>query len=123
MSGLTRSTSNSGESQVSPDGWHKKRMHLQISHSIVSCVACERYENTPRRAGGSIPASTYYLEWIGKRDSMLVDREFMAEHFSSSDEYHTLVKEYVITRSLPSSPAGVILFLEVMYVFSNCDWR
>jgi len=42
-----------------------------------------------------------YLEWIGKRDGMLVDREFMAEHFSSSDEYRALVKEYVITRSLP----------------------
>jgi len=42
-----------------------------------------------------------YLEWIGKRDGMLVDREFMAEHFRSSDEYRALVKEYVITRSLP----------------------
>jgi hypothetical protein len=42
-----------------------------------------------------------YLEWIGKREGMLVDREFMAEHFSSSDEYRALVKEYVITRSLP----------------------
>ena len=42
-----------------------------------------------------------YLEWIGKREGKLVDREFMAEHFSSSDEYRALVKGYVLTRSLP----------------------
>ncbi len=42
-----------------------------------------------------------YLEWLGQRDGMLVDREFIREHFGSSAEYQELVMHFVKTRYLP----------------------
>ncbi len=42
-----------------------------------------------------------YLEWLGQRDGMLVDREFIQEHFGSPDEYQELVMQFVKTRYLP----------------------
>jgi putative transposase len=42
-----------------------------------------------------------YLEWLGQRDGILVDREFIQENFGSPTEYRTLVMEYVQTRYLP----------------------
>jgi REP element-mobilizing transposase RayT len=42
-----------------------------------------------------------YLDWLGQRDGMLVDREFIQEHFGSPDEYQELVMQFVKTRYLP----------------------
>ncbi len=42
-----------------------------------------------------------YLEWMGLRDGMLVDREFIRENFGSPAEYRQLVIRYIATRSLP----------------------
>lgn len=42
-----------------------------------------------------------YLEWLGKRNGTLVDREFIHENFGSPAEYQELVMEYVKTRYLP----------------------
>jgi len=42
-----------------------------------------------------------YLEWLGQREGMLVDREFIQEHFGSSAEYQELVMHFVKTRYLP----------------------
>ena len=42
-----------------------------------------------------------YLEWLGRRDGSLVDREFIQEHFGSPVEYQELVMHFVETRYLP----------------------
>lgn len=42
-----------------------------------------------------------YLEWLGRRDGPLVDREFIQEHFGSPAEYQELVMHFVRTRYLP----------------------
>jgi hypothetical protein len=42
-----------------------------------------------------------YLEWLGQRTGMLVDREFIQEHFGSPVEYQELVTHFVRTRYLP----------------------
>ena len=39
-----------------------------------------------------------YLEWIGKRNGKLVDRNFIFEHFDSNQDYETLMKEYSIQK-------------------------
>jgi REP element-mobilizing transposase RayT len=36
-----------------------------------------------------------YPEWIGLRDDILVDREFIKENYPSSKDYETFVMEYV----------------------------
>ena len=42
-----------------------------------------------------------YLEWLGERNGMLVDRGFVQEHFGSPAEYQELVMHFVRTRYLP----------------------
>ena len=48
-------------------------------------------------APGEWPYSNY-LDWMGERDGTLVDREFIQEHFGASQEYRSLVREYIQTR-------------------------
>jgi len=43
-----------------------------------------------------------YLEWLGRRNGALVEREFIQEHFGSSTEYQELVTRFVKTRYLPN---------------------
>jgi putative transposase len=50
-----------------------------------------------------------YLEWLGQRNGMLVDREFIQDHFGSPAEYQELVMQYVKTRYLPD---GMRKYLE-----------
>lgn len=42
-----------------------------------------------------------YLEWIGKRPGSLVDRNFIKDQFSNSEEYKKFVYEYLNSRRLP----------------------
>jgi putative transposase len=42
-----------------------------------------------------------YLEWIGKRDGDLVDREFIENQFDTGDEYRKFLLDYLMTRNLP----------------------
>jgi len=42
-----------------------------------------------------------YLEWIGLRPGILVDREFIRENFGTPAEYQQLVMDYIKTRNLP----------------------
>jgi len=44
-----------------------------------------------------------YLEWMGLRDGMPVDREFIRENFGSPAEYRQLVIHYITTRRLPEA--------------------
>ena len=53
-----------------------------------------------------------YLEWLGRRDGTLVDREFIHEHFGSPAEYQALVMEYVKTRYLPDDVRKYLQSLE-----------
>ncbi len=41
-----------------------------------------------------------YLEWMGLREGTLVNREFIAEHFGTPDEYKAFLVEYIKNRSL-----------------------
>jgi putative transposase len=50
-----------------------------------------------------------YLEWLGRRDGSLVDREFIQEHFGSPVEYQELVMHLVKTRY---SPDGLRAYLD-----------
>lgn len=42
-----------------------------------------------------------YLEWIGERDGILVDKTFVQDNFDTPDEYRKFVLEYIRTRQLP----------------------
>jgi putative transposase len=46
-------------------------------------------------------AYSNYLEWIGERPDKLVDRSFIKEQFSSSEEYRKFLAEYLKTFHLP----------------------
>jgi putative transposase len=49
---------------------------------------------------GDWPYSNY-LEWIGERPGLLVDRDFIKAQFSNSEEYKRFLMEYLHTRRLP----------------------
>ena len=44
-----------------------------------------------------------YMEWIGKRESSLFEREFVLKHFPTSQTYIAFVEDYLQSRELPSS--------------------
>jgi REP element-mobilizing transposase RayT len=50
-----------------------------------------------------------YLEWVGKRNGTLVDREFVAESFPDRDRYREFVLEYVETFDV--LPEGIEAYL------------
>jgi putative transposase len=49
---------------------------------------------------GDWPYSNY-LEWIGERPGLLVDRDFIKAQFSNSEEYKRFLMEYLNSRRLP----------------------
>ncbi len=53
-----------------------------------------------------------YLEWMNLREGTLVNREFIEDNFGTSEEYKTLVMEYVKTRSLPDDVRKYLQELE-----------
>jgi hypothetical protein len=42
-----------------------------------------------------------YLEWIGKRQGALVDRDFVEEFFDTAADYQDFVRDFLIMRELP----------------------
>jgi putative transposase len=58
-----------------------------IKHGLVADLAEWPYSN--------------YLEWIGERDGTLVDRDFVREHFPSSQVYREFVLDYLVEQRLP----------------------
>jgi putative transposase len=40
-----------------------------------------------------------YLEWIGQRSGVLVDRQFIRTHFGTPEQYEAFVGEYIGGRS------------------------
>jgi len=53
-----------------------------------------------------------YLEWMEERAGVLVDRDFIREHFNSSDEYRTLVADYLKTRITPEDMKAYLWAVE-----------
>jgi REP element-mobilizing transposase RayT len=53
-----------------------------------------------------------YLEWMNLREGTLVNREFIADNFGTSEEYKTLVMEYIKTRNLPDDVRKYLQDLE-----------
>jgi putative transposase len=53
-----------------------------------------------------------YLEWMSLRAGTLVNREFISEHFGTPQEYQTLVREYIKSRSLPDEVRKYLQSLE-----------
>jgi putative transposase len=53
-----------------------------------------------------------YLEWMNLREGTLVNREFINEHFGTSEEYRTLVMEYIKSRRLPDEVRKYLQNLE-----------
>ena len=53
-----------------------------------------------------------YLEWLGQRNGILVDSEFIQENFGSPTEYQALVMEYIKTRYLPDEVRKYLQSLE-----------
>jgi putative transposase len=50
-----------------------------------------------------------YLEWIGKRDGKLIDRDFIENQFGNAEEYKIFLFEYLKSRQLPDD---VKMFLD-----------
>jgi hypothetical protein len=42
-----------------------------------------------------------YLEWIGKRQGTLVDRDFVEEFFDSAAVYQDFVRNFLIMHEIP----------------------
>lgn len=53
-----------------------------------------------------------YLEWMNLREGTLVSREFISDNFGTSEEYKTLVMEYIKTRNLPDDVRKYLQDLE-----------
>jgi REP element-mobilizing transposase RayT len=53
-----------------------------------------------------------YLEWMNLRAGSLVNREFIAQNFGSSEEYKNLLMQYIKTRALPDETMNYIQSLE-----------
>jgi putative transposase len=53
-----------------------------------------------------------YLEWIGEREGMLVDRDFIENQFSNAEEYRKFLFEYLNSRRLPDDVQGYLNDME-----------
>ncbi|MFN8465999.1 MAG: transposase [Caldilineaceae bacterium] len=53
-----------------------------------------------------------YLDWIGERNGKLVDKEFVKEHFGTSDAYKTFVMSYVAGQAI--LPQGLGDYLQAL---------
>jgi REP element-mobilizing transposase RayT len=53
-----------------------------------------------------------YLEWLGEREGILVDREFIVQHFGGAQTYQKQVKTYIQTRNLPEDVINYVQTLE-----------
>jgi REP element-mobilizing transposase RayT len=82
---------------------HFKAIHItNTPHLLQLC----RYVHANPVKDGLVGAPedwpySNYLEWIGERRGTLVDRNFIADNFSSIQEYKDFVQDYLRTRQLP----------------------
>ena len=53
-----------------------------------------------------------YLDWIDLRSGILVNRDFIQEHFGTPAEYKSQVMDYLRTRSLPEDISKFLQDLE-----------
>jgi REP element-mobilizing transposase RayT len=53
-----------------------------------------------------------YLDWIGEREGMLLDRDFIALNFGTVQDYKSFVFEYLQTRQLPEDVQKYLSELE-----------
>lgn len=72
------------------------------------------WQPSERRIGqrpSRLPYSNY-LEWIGERDGMLVDRAFINDQFENSEEYKKFLFQYLKSRGLPEDVKRFLADLE-----------
>ncbi|MBI1806820.1 MAG: hypothetical protein HYR76_07210 [Ignavibacteria bacterium] len=73
-----------------------KSVHVDKEQYLVHC--CRYIHRNPLVAGlvEKLEEWKYsnYLEWIGCRDDVLIDREFVKEYFATPDEYKKFVLDY-----------------------------
>ena len=73
---------------------------IHIDRSEYLLHLCRYIHRNPLDAGIVIAPEQWhysnYLEFIGKREGTLVDREFVKENFGSPEEYREFVMEYVL---------------------------
>ena len=89
------------------EGNYKVRWVQDTTYLLHLC----RYIHANPAADGLVvdPADwpySNYLEWIGERDSALVDREFIRQHFRSAEEYRRFVLDYLEEERASSTPRG-----------------
>ena len=53
-----------------------------------------------------------YLEWIGKRQGTLVDRQFVNEFFLTKESYMAFVSEFIEAQKLPDDLKSYLSELE-----------
>jgi hypothetical protein len=53
-----------------------------------------------------------YQEWLGIREGTLVDRQFIADNFDSTEEYRKMIMDYVKARNLPEDVRRYLQVLE-----------
>jgi putative transposase len=72
---------------------------IHVDRSEYLLYLCRYIHRNPLEAGIVIAPEQWhysnYLEFIGKRDGTLVDREFVKENFGSPEEYQKFVMDYV----------------------------
>lgn len=63
-------------------------------------------------AGPSDWPYSNYQEWIGVREGTLLDRDFVRQYFPTTADYIGFVKDYLLSRHLPSGVAEYLAKLE-----------
>ena len=89
------------------EGNYKVRWVQDTTYLLHLC----RYIHANPAADGLVvdPADwpySNYLEWIGERDSALVDRDFIRQHFRSAEEYRRFVLDHLEEERASSTPRG-----------------
>jgi putative transposase len=82
---------------------HFHTRHIQNYEHLMHL--CRYIHANPVKDGfAAAPADwqySNYLDWIGKREGRLVDRNFIKENFANQNEYKDFVLDYLRTRQLP----------------------
>jgi putative transposase len=93
---------------------HFKTIHItNYNHLIHLC----RYIHANPVKDGLVASPedwqySNYLEWIGERSGTLVDKAFIADNFTSGQDYKEFVLEYLRTRQLPDDVGKYLNLLE-----------
>ena len=88
----------------------------QIQNSTHLFHLCRYIHGNPVKDGlVTDPADwewSNYLEWIGERDGLLVDREFIKSQFGNAQEYKKFLFQYLKSRDLPDDVKKLLDDLE-----------